>query len=131
MGRRKSVDTAKPQSERRPTRRKSERRQGSPAKAAPPAAPSPVDLSENLEAVARSITERMLARFAGQGEHLRQLVDTHWPTTARELRAGLIDSHGNILTSRFVAERRTAEGVEANGRSAGHATRVSPPARKS
>jgi hypothetical protein len=126
MGRRKSVDPAKPQSERRTARRKSERRQGSPAKAAPP----PIDLTENLEAVARSITERMLARLAGEGEHLRQLVDAHWPATARELRAGLIDSQGNILTSRFVAERRTGEGIEANGRSAGHATRVSRPARK-
>jgi hypothetical protein len=130
MGRRKSVEPAKPQSEPRTSRRKSERRQGSPAKAASTAAPPPIDLSENLEAVARSITERMLARFAGQGEHLRQLVDTHWPTTARELRAGLIDSHGNILTPRFVAERRTAEGVEANGRSAGHAARVPRPSRK-
>ncbi len=130
MGRRKSVDPAKPQSERRTARRKSERRQGSPVKAAPPAAPPPIDLTENLEAVARSITERMLARLAGEGEHLRQLVDAHWPATARELRAGLIDSQGNILTSRFVAERRTGEGVEANGRSAGHATRVSRPASK-
>jgi hypothetical protein len=130
MGHRKSVEPAKPRSERRTGRSKSDRRQGSPAKAPSQAAPNPVDLTENLEAVARSITERMLARFAGQGEHLRQLVDAHWPTTARELRAGLIDSQGNILTSRFVAERRTAEGIEANGRSAGHANRVSRPARK-
>jgi hypothetical protein len=129
MPHRKSVDTAKPRPEGRTARRKGEPRQGSPAPAAPQAAPSPPLAPENIEAVARSITERMLTRFAGQGEHLRALVEAHWPTTARELRAGLIDAHGNILTSRFVAERRTAEGSEASGRSAGHAARAARAAR--
>ena len=128
MPHRKSVDTAKPRPERRTAGRKSERRQGSPA--APQAAPAPPTAPEDIEAVARSVTERMLARLAGQGEHLRELVEAHWPTTARELRAGLIDAQGNILTSRFVAAGRTAEGSEASGRSAGHAARAARATRK-
>src|SRR3712207_8354162 len=118
MPHRKSVETAKPRPQRRTTRRKSER-QGSPA--APQDAPSPPTAPEDIEAVARSITERMLARLAGRGEHLRELVEAHWPTTARELRAGLIDAQGNILTARSVAQRRTADGSEASGRTAGPA----------
>ena len=80
---------------------------------------TPLNLSSSatLEEVARSIAERTLIHLVGPGEHLRKLVDTHWQTTARELRAGLIDAQGNILTSRFVSQAASSDVQEASGRS--------------
>ena len=127
MGRRKSVEvTSEPKP---PARRKINRRHGLSPEAAMQAR-SGAELAEDLEEVARAITERTLARLAGPGEHLRELVEAHWQTTARELRAGLMDAQGNILTSRFVAQRRPSEGIEASGRSRGHSARIARAAPK-
>ena len=98
-----------------------------PAKVAEPDA---LDLAKNLETVARTITERTLARLAGPGAHLAPLVEAHWQTTARELRAGLMDAQGNILTSRFISNRIPPEGSKASGRSRSHAARVAHAAPK-
>jgi hypothetical protein len=61
------------------------------------------------EAVARVVTMRVVSRFMLPGEDVAGLVDRLWPATAAELRAGIIDENGNVLTKRF-RERGTPAG---------------------
>jgi hypothetical protein len=112
-----------PMSRRKTTAAKTERPRRS--RAAPAHETRSVGIDANaLEKVARSLTERTMARLAGPGDHLAKLIEAHWQTTARELKAGLIDEEGNVLTSRYISKAVAPDGQEASGRSKGHARRT-------
>ena len=56
--------------------------------------------TNNLEAVARDICAKQLARHCGRDAELAANVDRYWHCVAAELEAGLIDDNGNPVRGR-------------------------------
>ena len=51
----------------------------------------------NLEAMARAVTERVCRRKAMPGDDVTAWVELHWYIAAADLEAGLIDENGDPL----------------------------------
>jgi hypothetical protein len=53
--------------------------------------------TDNIEAVARDICARQLARHGATGAELAAEVDRYWHCVAAEMEAGWVDDDGNLV----------------------------------